>query len=78
MGYRRFVDRDGRAWDVYDETDSAWAFIPQPGNPLDRTTVPAPEYDNDPFELSNEELQKLLDAAGNAGGSRHAKSPFLE
>ncbi len=79
MGYRRFVDRDGRPWDVYDETDSAWAFIPQPGNSLDRTTVPAPGYDNDPFELSNEELQKLLDVAGeNAGGSRHAKSPFLD
>ena len=79
MGYRRFVDRDGRAWDVYDETDSEWAFIPQPGNPLDRTIVPAPGYDNDPFELSNEELQRMLDAAnGNAGGSHRAKSPFLD
>ena len=79
MGYRRFVDRDGRPWDVHDETDSEWAFIPQPGNPMDRTIVPAPGYNNDPFELSNEELQKLLDAAGgNAGGSRPKKSPFFD
>ncbi len=79
MGYRRFVDRDGRAWDVRDETNSEWAFVPQPGNPMDRTIVPAPGYDNDPFELSNEEIQKLLDAAGgNAGGSHRKKSPFLD
>ena len=79
MGYRRFVDRDGRPWDVRDETNSEWAFVPQPGNSSDRTIVPAPGYDNDPFELSNEELQKLLDAAGgNAGGSHRKKSPFLD
>ncbi len=79
MGYRRFVDRAGRAWEVRDETNSEWAFVPQPGNPMDRTVVPAPGYDNDPFELSNEELQKLLDAAsGNAGGSHRKKSPFLD
>ncbi len=79
MGYRRFVDRAGRAWDVRDETRSEWAFVPQPGNPMDRTVVPAPGYDNDPFELSNEELQRLLDAAaGKAGGSRRKKSPFLD
>ena len=79
MGYRRFVDRAGRAWEVRDETKSEWAFVPQPGNPMDRTIVPAPGYDNDPFELSNEELQKLLDAAnGNAGGSHRKKSPFLD
>ncbi len=79
MGYRRFVDRAGRAWEVRDETKSEWAFVPQSGNLMDRTIVPAPGYDNDPFELSNEELQKLLDAAnGNAGGSHHTKSPFLD
>ena len=77
MGYRRFVDRDGQPWDVRDETDSVWTFVPQPGNSSDRTSVPAPGYDNDPFELSNEELQTLLDAAdGNAGRSHRAKSPF--
>ena len=79
MGYRKFVDRDGRPWHVQDETDSVWTFVPQPGNSADRTTVSAPGYDKDPFELSNEELQTLLDVAGeNAGRSHRAKSPFLE
>ena len=79
MGYRSFVDRDGRPWDVRDETDSVWTFVPQPGNSADRTSVPAPGYDKDPFELSNEELHRMLDAGdGNSGRSHRAKSPFLE
>ena len=79
MGYRKFVDRDGRPWHVQDATDSVWTFVPQPGNSADRTTVPAPGYDKDPFELSNEELQKLLDAGdGNTGRSSRASSPFLD
>jgi hypothetical protein len=78
MGYRKFTDRDGNAWEVRDHSQSEWMFVPLPGNPVERTAVPAPGYDNDPFELSKEELQKLLDAAGPPRSGRQKKSPFLD
>jgi hypothetical protein len=53
-------------------------FEPLPGNPEGRTAVSPPGYDNDPFELSNEELQTLLDAAGGPTQRRPKKSPFLD
>ena len=78
MGYRKFTDRDGRSWEVRDHSHSEWMFNPLPGNPSGRTTVPAPGYDNDPFELSNEELQRLLDTGGGPPRSGRKKSPFLD
>ena len=75
MGYRRFTDRDGRAWDVRDQTSAEWEFHPVEGGASVR--VRAPGYDKDPFELSNEELQKLLDEAG-MGRARPRKSPFAD
>lgn len=80
MGYRKFVDRDGRAWDVRDRSRSEWTFQPEAGNPQAPVDVPAPGYEKDPFELSNEELQKILDAAlgDEPRAARKKKSPFLD
>jgi hypothetical protein len=63
MGYRRFVDRQGQAWEVKDQSRSEWVFAPAGGNPGPARTVRAPGYESDPFEMSNEELQRLLDSA---------------
>ena len=78
MGYRKFTDRDGRSWEIQDNSRSEWMFAPLPGNPEGRTAVSPPGYDNDPFELSNEELQGLLDATGGPTQRRPKKSPFLD
>ncbi len=78
MGYRKFTDRDGRSWEIRDHSRSEWMFEPLPGNPEGRTAVSPPGYDNDPFELSNEELQTLLDAAGGPTQRHSRESPFLD
>lgn len=75
MAYRRFVDREGRAWDVKDGSDSIWRFEPEPGNPGREVEVAAPGYQKDPFELSTEELQRLLDAAVGSGHPSRPRRP---
>jgi hypothetical protein len=81
MGYRRFTDRDGATWEIRDLSDVAWEFEPvsQPGTRTVR--VPAPGHQKDPFDLSTEELQSLLDGvAKDAAPPRSAprKSPFKD
>lgn len=80
MGYRRFVDREGKGWDVKDVSDAEWRFEPEPGNPAGGVNVPAPGYQKDPFELSAEELQRMLDAAGprRRAGTPRKPSPFAD
>lgn len=78
MGYRRFVDRAGRVWEVKDRSRSEWIFEPAAGNPEPSRTVQAPSYEADPFELSNEELQRLLDRSPSAGGAGKRRSPFRD
>ena len=77
MGYRRFTDRDGNEWEVKDFSNSEWQLSPVSGNRRSQVTVRAPGYENDPFELSNEELQRMLDAAQPARTTR-GKNPFLD
>jgi hypothetical protein len=80
MGYRRFRDRDNVTWEIRDLSDVAWEFEPvsQPGARTLR--VQAPGHQKDPFELSVEELQGLLDSvtrtAPRTSGPR--KSPFKD
>ncbi len=78
MAYRKFVDKDGRSWEIRDVTRSVWEFVPDSGNPRNKTTVSTPNYENDPYECSNEELQRLLDGAGDTGRRGPPKSPFLD
>lgn len=75
MSYRRFVDRRGQSWTVRDRSRWDWHFEPEPGNPETARSVRAPAYQDDPFELSQEELQKLLDSAQSGGGKR-TPNPF--
>lgn len=77
MGYRRYTDADGNAWDVRDVSSSEWEFVPVAGNPNAAVRVRAPGYESDPFELSNEELMRLFDAAPRAS-DRPKKSPFRD
>jgi hypothetical protein len=77
MGDRRFADRAGKRWDVVVRSRSEWIFEPVEDNPGPARSSAPPEYETDPFELSVEELQHLLD--GSRGPqSRQKKSPFVD
>jgi hypothetical protein len=78
MGYRRFTDTEGHAWEVRDLSRSAWEFHPVQGNPGRILRIDPPGYEADPFELSIEELQLLLGKPGGQGRSRPSKSPFKD
>jgi len=75
MGYRRFTDRAGNVWEIRDRSRNEWDFTPVSGNPGARQTVPAPGYESDPFEVSTEELQRMLDAV-RPTEPRRKRSPF--
>ena len=75
MAYRKFIDRDGNEWEVRDRSRSEWEFAPISDNPEAPRTAPAPGYEKDAFELSKEELQRLLDSAQPAR-PRQRRSPF--
>lgn len=77
MGFRQFTDREGRTWEVRTPSKDRWAFEPTGENPAKPRTVRSPGYERDPFELSKEELQRLLDESGE-GPRRSAKSPFQD
>jgi hypothetical protein len=78
MSYRKFTDRSGAVWQVKDETLNRWVFDPVPGNPGDPRAVAAPTYTDDPFEMSEGELQRLLDKARPSGGPGKAAWPFKD
>jgi len=78
MSYRKFTDRSGTAWQVKDETLNRWVFDPVPGNPSDPRTVTPPTYTDDPFEMSEGELQRLLDKARPSGGPGKIAWPFKD
>lgn len=85
MGYRRLTDRDGEVWDVKDQSDSVWRFEPVGGNPAGPVEAQAPGYQKDPFELSQAELQRMLDEGKRQGESSGGswqrpkrKSPFID
>ncbi|UCG86604.1 MAG: hypothetical protein JSW71_22345 [Gemmatimonadota bacterium] len=79
MGYRRFNDEEGNTWEVRDRSGSEWDLEPVGGNPGKTISVPAPSYQADPFELSVEELQRLLgDASGAQVRRKPKKSPFVD
>jgi len=77
IGFRRFVDRERRGWEIRVRSRSEWEFEPVEGNPGPARAAAAPTYERDPFELSNEELQRLLDAAA-VPAPRRRSSPFQD
>jgi hypothetical protein len=76
MGYRRFTDREGVAWEVRDVSNAEWELVPVSTARGRAVRVRAPSHENDPFEVSTEELQRLLDAEGPGGGRSVRKNPF--
>ncbi len=77
MAHRNFKDRDGRLWRIIDRSSSEWEFRPEPGNPEPPRRVRPPGYEKDPFELSAEEVQRLLDSSAAPRGPRK-ESPFRD
>jgi len=61
MGFRTFVDRDGHKWEIRPASRDRWDLTPADDNPLPPRTVPPPGYETDPYELSKEELDRLLE-----------------
>ena len=80
MANRKFVDRDGHHWEVRDRSRSEWVLEPILGNPATPRSVKPPGYESDPFELTDQELQRLLEqsAAESRPQSPPRKSPFLD
>jgi hypothetical protein len=76
MAHRRFTDRDGNRWDVRQRSRTEWELEPADGTPGAARLVTPPGHETDPFELSVEELQRLLDAGRPRRGP--GPSPFLD
>ena len=72
--FRKFTDSAGREWEVRPVSRSEWELSPTGSNPERPRTVASPGYEKDPYELSKEELQRLLDASA-AQPVRQKKSP---
>lgn len=77
MGFRRFDDDQGHAWEIRPRSRSEWNFEPLSGNPEGRRTVRPPTYEEDPFELTDQELQRLL-GGSSSGVTRTRPSPFKD
>ncbi len=75
MSHRTWIDRAGRSWQVRPRSRSEWEFEPLPGNSESARIARAPSWQDDPFELSREELQRLFDAAPHPDRPR-PPSPF--
>ena len=78
MGFRNFTDPQGRKWEVRDRSKTEWELLPLGDNPERHRTVRSPGYEKDPFELSEEELQRLLSLPDNVARSRPSKNPFKD
>ena len=77
MAFRKFTDRGGLEWEIRPAQRNQWEFSPVGDNPGPARTVQAPGYERDPYELSREELQRLLDGSSSAA-PRTKKSPFVD
>ncbi len=75
MGFRRFTDQEKRVWEIRPGGRSEWEFSPVGENTERPRTVRSPGYEKDPYELSQEELQGLLDGS-SAATKRQLKNPF--
>lgn len=75
MGFRRFIDREKREWEIRDVSRVRWELSPAGDNPQTSRWVEPPDYEQDPYELSQEELQRLLDASAPLT-KRSIKNPF--
>jgi hypothetical protein len=65
---------------VRERSRTEWVLEPVLDNPGTARSVRPPSYEPDPFELTDQELQRLLDqSAAESGPPRPPrKSPFLD
>lgn len=77
MAHRKFTDRSGRQWEVRPRSRAEWDLEPVGDNPERGRSVASPGYEKDPFELSQEELQRLLDGSAPPP-TRGKPSPFKD
>jgi len=77
MGHRKFTDRNGNNWQIREDARDRWTFEPLQGNPHRSFDLRPPGYEADPYELSAEEVQRLLDGNQSAR-PKPKKSPFLD
>lgn len=75
MSIRIFQDSSGKRWQVKVRSRHQWVLEPVPGNPESPRTVEPPLYAEDPFELSEQELRRILDGAGGSGPNRAGSPP---
>ncbi len=57
---------------------SEWTLEPIEGNPGPARVATPPGYETDPYEMSVEELQRLLDAACRGGSPRASRRSWTE
>lgn len=69
MAHRKFKDRQGRGWQARVESKRRWWLEPLPGNEEARRLATPPTYADDPFELSEQELQRVLKGARPSRGA---------
>ena len=77
MANRMFSDRSGNRWEIRTRSRAEWEFEPIEGNPGPARLATPPSYETDPYELSVEEMQRILDAASPRRAPK-TKSPFLD
>ena len=74
---RKFNDRTGQPWTVLREHGrSELVFRPVNGGQGEERTAPLPTHTQDPLELSDQELQRLLDRARPRYRKPKGPSPF--
>ena len=70
------MHRQGRKWEIRARAKSEWELHPVGDNRERIRIVRPPGYEQDPFEMSVEELERLLEQPGQTGRSKPPKSPF--
>ncbi len=76
---RKFKDRQGAPWIVeHPHGSTELIFRLLEGPETDQRTIPLPSHTNDPFELSDQELQRLLDQSKPRYGKPKRPPPFKD
>lgn len=76
---RKFTDRSGKAWVAEREHGrSELVFRPVNGSQTDERVAPLPSHSHsqDPYELSDSELNRLLERARPRYGKPKGPAPF--
>ena len=74
MSFRRFTDRDKRDWEIRPVSSSVWELSPTGENTGAAPHRAGPGYEKDPWEMSQEELQRLVDGSAEPPVRREEES----